>query len=65
MKISTRLPALSGVTSLMGEMKTIVADLHKPHITILLTSGVFTMGSIEVSPRFDREGKRTLTKDIP
>jgi len=55
----------SGDTSLMGDIKTIVGDFHKPHRAILLTGEVFTMGSIEVSPRFDRKGKRTPTKGIP
>jgi L-ascorbate metabolism protein UlaG (beta-lactamase superfamily) len=39
----------SGDTSLMGDMKTIIGDFHRPHIAILPIGGVFTMGPAEAA----------------
>jgi len=39
----------SGDTSLMGDMKTIIRDFHKPDIAILPIGGVFTMGPDEAA----------------
>jgi L-ascorbate metabolism protein UlaG (beta-lactamase superfamily) len=39
----------SGDTSLMGDMKSIIGDYHKPDIAILPIGGVFTMGPEEAA----------------
>jgi len=39
----------SGDTSLMGDMKSIIGDFHKPDIAILPIGGVFTMGPDEAA----------------
>jgi L-ascorbate metabolism protein UlaG (beta-lactamase superfamily) len=39
----------SGDTSLMGDMKTIIAEFYKPDIAILPIGGVFTMGPKEAA----------------
>jgi L-ascorbate metabolism protein UlaG (beta-lactamase superfamily) len=39
----------SGDTSLMGDMKSIIGDFHKPDIAILPIGGVFTMGPNEAA----------------
>ena len=39
----------SGDTSLMGDMKSIIADFYNPHIAILPIGGVFTMGPAEAA----------------
>lgn len=39
----------SGDTALMGDMKTIIGDFHKPDMAILPIGGVFTMGPREAA----------------
>lgn len=39
----------AGDTALMGDMKTIIGDFYKPHVSILPIGGVFTMGSEEAA----------------
>ncbi len=39
----------AGDTGLMGDMKTIIGDFYKPHVSILPIGGVFTMGPDEAA----------------
>lgn len=39
----------AGDTALMGDMKTIIGDFYKPHVSILPIGGVFTMGPEEAA----------------
>jgi len=51
---------LSGDTSLMGDMKTIIGDFYKPDVAILPIGGIFTMGPEEAAYACKLIGAKTV-----